>query len=101
MKLYNTLTKQVDILKPLKPPKVGLYTCGPTVYDHVHIGNLRTYIFEDTLRRVLKQAGYNVSHVMNFTDVDDKTIARSRQAYPKLRPKAALKKLTRNYEALF
>ena len=67
--LYNTLTRQKDEFKPLKGKKVGLYTCGPTVYDYAHIGNLRTYIFEDILRRVLVYNGYKVKHVMNITDV--------------------------------
>src|SRR3989338_5711296 len=97
MKLYNSLTKKLEEFKPQTGNSVGLYTCGPTVYDHVHIGNLRTYIFEDTLRRSLKQLGYKVKHVMNITDVDDKTIARSHQKYPSDDPKEALKKLTRHY----
>ena len=69
LKLYNTLTRRKEIFKPLHAGKVGLYTCGPTVYNYAHIGNLRTYIFEDVLRRVLKHAGYRVRHVMNITDV--------------------------------
>ncbi len=69
MKLYNTLTKKVQPLELLNPPIVSLYTCGPTVYDHAHIGNLRTFIFDDTLRRVLELVGYDVRHVMNVTDV--------------------------------
>ena len=67
--LYNTLTRQKDEFQPLKKGKVGLYTCGPTVYDYAHIGNLRTYVFEDILRRVLEYNGYQVKHVMNITDV--------------------------------
>lgn len=69
MKIYNTLTKQVEELKPLKSTEVSLYTCGPTVYDFAHIGNLRTYIFEDLLRRALSYEGLNVKHAMNITDV--------------------------------
>lgn len=69
LKLYNTLTRQKEEFKPLKGKKVGLYTCGPTVYDYAHIGNLRTYIFEDILRRVLQYNGYQVNQVMNITDV--------------------------------
>jgi len=67
--LYNTLTKKKQVFKPIKDKLVGLYTCGPTVYSYAHIGNLRTYIFEDILKRVLLYQGYKVKHVMNITDV--------------------------------
>ncbi len=67
--LYNTLTKNKDLFKPIKGNKVDMYTCGPTVYNFPHIGNMRTYIFEDLLKRVLEYNGYNVKHVMNITDV--------------------------------
>lgn len=69
LRLYDTYTRSVREFEPLHPPEVGLYTCGPTVYDYAHIGNLRTYIFEDVLRRVLTFNGYKVKHVMNITDV--------------------------------
>ncbi len=69
MKLYNTLTRQKEEFTPEKPDQVGLYTCGPTVYNYAHIGNLRTYVFEDLLRRALEFNGYVVNHVMNITDV--------------------------------
>ena len=69
VKLFNTLTKKKDRFQPIKDNQVGLYTCGPTVYNYAHIGNLRTYIFEDVLKRVLKFNGYQVKHVMNVTDV--------------------------------
>jgi cysteinyl-tRNA synthetase len=69
LRLYDTYTRTVRDFEPLHPPEVGLYTCGPTVYDYAHIGNLRTYIFEDILRRVLEFNGYKVKHVMNITDV--------------------------------
>jgi len=69
LKLYNTLSRKKEVFKPLIDKQVGLYTCGPTVYDYAHIGNLRTYIFEDLLKRVLLYNGYKVNHVMNFTDV--------------------------------
>ena len=69
LKLYNTLTRKKEIFKPIKKGKVGLYSCGPTVYNYAHIGNLRTYIFNDILRRVLLYNGYDVKHVMNITDV--------------------------------
>jgi cysteinyl-tRNA synthetase len=69
VRLYNTLKRTVETFTPLEEGKVGLYCCGPTVYNFAHIGNLRTYIFEDLLRRVLEAAGYRVNHVMNITDV--------------------------------
>ncbi|MEK6950283.1 MAG: cysteine--tRNA ligase [Nanoarchaeota archaeon] len=67
--LYNTLTRKKEPFKPFRPPAVGLYACGPTVYNFAHIGNLRSYIFEDVLKRVLLWNKYNVKHVMNITDV--------------------------------
>ena len=69
LKLYNTLTRKKQVFKPLKRGYVGFYACGPTVYQYAHIGNLRTYIFEDILRRTLEFNGYKVKHVMNITDV--------------------------------
>jgi len=69
IKLYNTLTRKKQVFRPLYDKKVGLYTCGPTVYNFSHLGNLRTYIFEDVLRRVLEYNDYKVKHVMNITDV--------------------------------
>ena len=77
LKLYNFLPKKIEEFKPITEDKVGLYTCGPTVYDYVHIGNWRTFIFEDILKRVLDFAGYDVMHVMNITDIDDKIIKRA------------------------
>lgn len=71
---YNTLTRKLDKFIPLKNKLVNIYSCGPTVYNYAHIGNFRSYIFSDLLRRFLKYKGYKVSHVMNITDVDDKTI---------------------------
>jgi cysteinyl-tRNA synthetase len=67
--LYNTLTREKEEFSPIERGEVGLYTCGPTVYNYAHIGNLRTYIFEDILKRVLIYNGYKVKHVMNITDV--------------------------------
>ncbi len=67
--LFNTLTRKKEEFRPLEDKKVKLYTCGPTVYDYAHIGNLRAYVFEDILRRVLELNGYEVLHVMNITDV--------------------------------
>ena len=78
--LYSYLSRKKEPFKPLKKNRIGLYTCGPTVYNFVHIGNLRTYVFEDLLRRTLAYAGANVTHVMNLTDVDDKIIRDSQAA---------------------
>jgi cysteinyl-tRNA synthetase len=69
MKLYNTLTRRLEDLKPIETGRVSLYTCGPTVYDFAHIGNWRSFIFDDTLRRALESSGLKVDHVMNITDV--------------------------------
>jgi cysteinyl-tRNA synthetase len=69
MKIYNTLSRSTEELKPIKKNKVGMYTCGPTVYNYAHIGNLRTYVFEDILKRVLEYNKYKVRHIMNITDV--------------------------------
>jgi cysteinyl-tRNA synthetase len=74
LQLYNTLTRRIEPFEPLQPGRVSLYTCGPTVYNYAHIGNFRTFLFEDLLRRWLEASGYEVFHVMNLTDVDDKTI---------------------------
>ena len=69
VKLFNSLNQKVETFKPLVEGKVGLYSCGPTVYSYQHIGNLRAFLFADTLRRALVYAGYDVNHVMNITDV--------------------------------
>jgi cysteinyl-tRNA synthetase len=69
VRVYNTASRQTEDFEPLDEKLVRLYTCGPTVYDYSHIGNLRAYVFDDTLRRVLASAGYSVRHVMNITDV--------------------------------
>ncbi len=74
IKLFNSLTRSKELFHPRIPGKVKMYTCGPTVYNFAHIGNFRTYIFEDLLRRFLKFSGFQVVQVMNITDVDDKTI---------------------------
>jgi len=79
MRIYNTINRQLEEFSPIEPGHVGMYTCGPTVYNFAHIGNFRAYIFEDLLRRCLKRAGYRVTQVMNLTDVDDKTIAGSKR----------------------
>jgi len=74
MQIYNTLSRRLENLEPIEPGHVRFYTCGPTVYDHAHIGNFRAYIWEDLLRRSLKLAGFRVTQVMNITDIEDKII---------------------------
>src|SRR5947209_1521745 len=71
---YNPTTQQVEEFAPLHDNTVRMYTCGPTVYNYVHIGNLRTFTFQDVLRRWLQYRGYKLDHVMNITDVEDKII---------------------------
>ncbi len=79
LKIYNTLTRKLEDFMPLDPPKVGMYTCGPTVYDFAHIGNLRTYLFEDLLHRILETNGFTVNRVMNITDIEDKIIKKAKE----------------------
>ncbi|MBO4592254.1 MAG: cysteine--tRNA ligase [Eubacterium sp.] len=79
MKIYNTLTRRKEDFVPIQEGKVGIYVCGPTVYDFIHIGNARPMIVFDTLRRYLEHKGYEVNFVSNFTDIDDKIINRSIQ----------------------
>src|SRR6266699_3679389 len=74
LRFYNTLTQQVQPFAPLEDHVVRMYTCGPTVYDFAHIGNFRTFIVYDLLRRWLRASGYALDHVMNITDVDDRII---------------------------
>jgi cysteinyl-tRNA synthetase len=74
LQFRNTFTRQKEEFKPIEPGKVRMYTCGPTVYKQAHVGNFRAYMFEDLLRRYLKYKGYDVTQIMNLTDVDDKTI---------------------------
>lgn len=69
LSFYNTLARQIEEFQPLNPPNVGMYSCGPTVYDYVHVGHFRSYVFVDTLKRVLIYNGFKVKHVMNLTDV--------------------------------
>lgn len=78
LRFYNTLSNWKEDFVPITPGRVGMYTCGPTVHDYAHIGNFRAYVFEDLLRRTLKYFGFQVFQVMNLTDVDDKTIRKSR-----------------------
>src|SRR5690349_25105437 len=74
LRLYNTLSAKIEEFRTLDPGKVRMYACGPTVYDYGHIGNFRTFVSVDVLRRYLNYLGYDVHHVMNITDVEDKII---------------------------
>src|SRR5258707_6488846 len=95
LKLFNTLSRSVQDFAPLDVTanKVGMYCCGPTVYDFAHIGNWRTFVFADLVRRYLEFKGYAVNHVMNITDVEDKIIRRVREN------KSTLREVTGKYEA--
>ncbi len=95
LRLYNTLTRKKEIFKPIDKNLVKFYSCGPTVYDYAHIGNFRAYVCSDILKRYLKYSGYKVKHVMNITDVDDKTIKRANEE------KISLKDYTKKYENAF
>lgn len=85
IKLYNTLSRKKEKFTPLQDNLVKMYVCGPTIYDYVHIGNLRAYVFADLLRRILEINRYKIKEVMNITDVDDKTIKKSQQEKKKLK----------------
>ncbi len=90
--LYNTLTRQKEVFKPIEPGKVKMYVCGPTVYNYIHIGNARPAINYDVVRRYFEYR-YNVEYVSNFTDVDDKLIKRSQElnhSVPKLQKNISL-----------
>lgn len=95
LKIYNTLSKKKEDFKPLEDKKVGLYSCGPTVYGYAHLGNFRAYVFVDILKRYLVYRKYEVNHIMNLTDIDDKTINRSQKE------KISLTDLTKKYEDAF
>lgn len=95
LKFFNTLTRKKDEFTEIKKGQVKIYTCGPTVYNYAHIGNWRSFIFSDILRRYLKYKGYEVIHVMNLTDVDDKTIRDSKKEG------VSLKEFTERYTKFF
>ena len=97
LKLFNTLSRSVQEFAPLDPAgkKVGMYCCGPTVYDFAHIGNWRTFVFADLVRRTLEFSGYDVHHVMNITDIEDKIIKGVREN------KTTLREFTGKYETAF
>jgi len=103
--LYNTLTRRREKFVPLTKGKAGLYTCGPTVYNYAHIGNLRSYIFEDLLKRVLIWNGYNVKHVMNITDVghltSDADVGEDKMLLAALREKKSVWKIAEYYTKSF
>ncbi|MCS7302503.1 MAG: cysteine--tRNA ligase [Candidatus Kapabacteria bacterium] len=110
--LYNTLSRQVERFEPIEAGRVRMYSCGPTVYNHVHIGNLRAFLCADLLQRVLRViGGYHVQWVMNITDIDDKTIRDSQPGSPAWNaeamgpqtddPQENLRRLTRYYEQVF
>jgi cysteinyl-tRNA synthetase len=90
LKIYNTLSKQKEEFKPVNPPYVNIYMCGPTVYDYFHIGNARSFIMADVIRKYLGYKGYKVKYVMNLTDVDDKIIKKSNEE--KIKPEKVTEK---------
>jgi len=95
LRLHNTLSGKTETFVPLVPGEVKMYTCGPTVYDYAHIGNFRTFVFQDILRRYLKQRGLKLLHVMNLTDVDDRIIANAAAA------KLGIREYTEKYAQAF
>src|SRR5215831_5990903 len=95
LRLFNTLSGKVEEFRPLVDNEVRMYSCGPTVYDYGHIGNFRTFVAVDILRRLLRQSGFQVRHVMNITDVDDKIIRNS------ARDGVTVKQYTAKYEQAF
>ena len=95
MQLFNYLTRKVEPFDKRQEEEVGLYTCGPTVYDYVHIGNWRTFVFEDVLKRVLKFNNYKVKHVMNITDIEDKIFKKAQEE------KVSIEQITKKYEKFF
>jgi cysteinyl-tRNA synthetase len=95
LRFKNTFTNKIEEFKSIEPGKIRMYTCGPTVHDFAHIGNFRTFIFEDLLRRYLKYKGYQLTHIMNLTDIDDKIIRKSTQS------KVPLKEYTATYVQAF
>src|ERR1022692_379534 len=112
LKIFNTLSRSVQDFAPLDPAgkKVGMYCCGPTVYDFAHIGNWRTFVFADLVRRYLEFKGYAVTHVMNITDIEDKIIKAVNSISPKAKVQSPkpddstiqrLREFTGKFEAAF
>jgi cysteinyl-tRNA synthetase len=95
MRIFNTLTRGKEEFAPIREGELRIYTCGPTVYDFAHIGNFRAYVFQDIFKKYMRHLGYKVTHVMNITDVDDKTIKNS------MDEGVTLQELTNRYETAF
>jgi cysteinyl-tRNA synthetase len=95
LRLYNTMSSRIEEFRPLRDHEVRMYACGPTVYDYGHIGNFRTFVAVDLLRRFLRQSGYKIRHVMNITDVDDKIIRNA------ARDGVSVRQYTAKYEKAF
>jgi cysteinyl-tRNA synthetase len=95
LKVYNTLTRKKEIFRPIKKSTVGMYTCGPSVYSKPHLGNFRTYVFEDVVKRFLIFRGYRVRHIMNITDIEDKAVRAARGSMRELL------RITRENERVF
>jgi cysteinyl-tRNA synthetase len=95
LRLYNTMSSKIEEFRPIRDAEVRMYACGPTVYDYGHIGNFRTFIAVDLLRRFFRQSGYKVEYVMNITDVDDKIIRNS------ARDGVTVQQYTAKYEKAF
>src|SRR6516162_2653787 len=95
LRLFNTMSLQIEEFRPLRGSEVRMYACGPTVYDYGHIGNFRTFVAVDLLHRFLRQSGFQVRHVMNITDVDDKIIRNS------ARDGVTVQQYTAKYEKAF
>ncbi|MBI2032832.1 MAG: arginine--tRNA ligase, partial [Candidatus Levybacteria bacterium] len=92
MRIYNTLSRSVEEFVSLHEKQVYMYTCGPTVYDFMHIGNLRTFLLSDLLERALEFNGYSVKSIQNITDIDDKIIKRAKER------KITIEELSKEYE---
>ncbi|MBI2420787.1 MAG: class I tRNA ligase family protein, partial [Candidatus Levybacteria bacterium] len=95
MRIYNTLSRSVEEFVSLHEKQVYMYTCGPTVYDFMHIGNLRTFLLSDLLERALEFNGYSVKSIQNITDIDDKIIKRAKER------KITIEELSKEYEKYF
>src|SRR6516162_357946 len=95
LRLFNTMSSQIEEFRPLRGSEVRMYACGPTVYDYGHIGNFRTFVAVDLLRRFLRQCGFQLQHVMNITNVDDKIIRNA------AREKKTVQEYTKKYEDAF
>ncbi len=102
LKLYNSLTNKKQDFIPINPGSASIYSCGPTVYDRIHAGNIRAFLMPDLLQRVLARLeGLNVDWVMNITDIDDRMIARASESYPNQEPLDAINKLADKYTDIF